>query len=207
MSKYRKFAEKADAMAKEAFKKVNETAEALQRAQSKAAACPQRNGMVDAEYAAKSARAAADLAEAKAAHERAKAELQTLNKNIAEVRAELVREIEKDNRADPELVDTATMELLKSGILTTDDYQGLFEKHSGNRTMQRLIRKYANETADNMPEARDRQTLKALAASTDTDSAVLANFDVIAEVCHRAEHNTGMIQHYESLTAQAIKEM
>lgn len=207
MSKYKKYADKVNTMAKEAFKKVTDTAAALERAENQARAYPQRMGGVDPDYYAKSARAAADLAEAKAAHEKAVRDLHTLNVNIAQVRTELVQEICRDNRADPEAVDTATLELLKSGILNTEDYVGLFEKHSGNRTMLRLIRKYANEAADSKANAHERQQLKALAMSTDCDNKTLHDFDVIAEVCHRAENNTGMIQHYDNLTANIIENM
>ena len=99
------------------------------------------------------------------------------------------------------------MDLLKSGILNTDDYIGLFERHSGNITMQRLIKSYAMTAADNMHDTNDRQRLKAVALGMNTDSAALQNFDVIAEVCRRAESNTGMIQHYDELTASVLQNM
>lgn len=207
MSKYRTYGARADELARAAFKEVMDASKRLADAESKAQAYPQRSGMVDPEYYAKSARAAADLAEAKAAYETAKRGLVTLNNELAKLRTDLQNELAKDNRADPDAVDTATMDLLKSGILNTDDYIGLFERHSGNITMQRLIKSYAMTAADNMHNTNDRQRLKAVALGMNTDSVALQNFDVIAEVCRRAESNTGMIQHYDELTASALQNM
>ena len=207
MSKYKIYGQRADELARAAFKKVTDTATALEKAESQARVYPQRTGMVDADYAAKSARAHADLLEAKQNYETAKRELHNLDREIANIRAELERELTKDNRADPDAVDAATMDLLKSGILDTEDYIGLIERHSGNRTMQRLIKGYAMTAADNMHNTNDRQRLKALAMSMNTDSETLQSFDVIADVCHRAANNTGMIQHYDSLTASVIDNM
>ena len=207
MSKYKIYGQRADELARAAFKKVTDTAAALEKAENQARVYPQRSGMVDANYAAKSARAQADLLEAKQAHEQAKRELQNIDRELANIRAELERELAKDNRADPDAVDAATMDLLKSGILNTEDYIGLIERHSGNRTMQRLIKGYAMTAADSMSNTQDRQKLKALAMSMNTDSDTLHNFDVIAEVCHRAANNTGMIQHYDSLTAEALQNL
>lgn len=205
MSKYSTYGARADELARAAFKEVMDASKKLADAESKAQAYPQRSGIVDTAYAAKSARAAADLAEAKENYNKAKQGIVTLNNELAKLRTDLQRELAKDNRADPEAVDTATMDLLKSGILNCDDYIGLFERHSGNRTMQRLIKSYAMTAADNMHNTDDRQRLKAVALGMNTDSETLHNFDVVAEVCRRVEHNTGMIQHYDELTASALQ--
>lgn len=207
MSSYKSFGERADKLAREAFKKVMDASNKLQKAESQARAYPQRTGAVDAEYYAKSARAAADLAEAKADYEKAKRELADMNRGIASIRAELQQQLAKDFRADPAQVDSATMDLLKSGILNTEDYIGLLEKNSGNITMTRVIKGYAQQHADKLHDSTERQRLKAVAMSSTGDHGALANFDVIAEVCHRAEHNTGMIQHYDELTASALESM
>lgn len=207
MGKYKTYADRVDTLAREAFAKVKDAKAALEKAERQAQAYPQRSGAVDAEYYAKSARAAADLAEAKQNYTAAMRGISTLNENIRGIRSELAAQIDKDGRANPEAVDTATLELLKSGILTESDYVGLLEKNSDNLTMTRLIKKNIEDNAKIMSNTPARQHLMGLALSIDTDSQALQSFDVIADVCSRVEHNTGMIDHYDSLTAQARADM
>lgn len=207
MGKYKTYADRVDTLAREAFAKVKDAAAALEKAERQAQAYPQRNGIVDADYYAKSARAAADLAEAKQNYTAAMRGISTLNANIKDIRRELAAQIDKDNRANPEAVDTATVELLKSGILTENDYVGLLEKNRDNLTMTRLIKKNIEENAKIMGDTPARQHLMGLALSINTDSQTLRNFDLMADVCNRVEHNTRMIDSYEALTAQARAEM
>jgi len=207
MGKYKTYADRVDTLAREAFAKVKDATAALEKAERQAAAYPQRNGMVDADYYAKSARAAADLAEAKQNYTAALRGISALNEQIQGIRRELAAQIDKDNRANPEAVDTATLELLKSGILKESDYVGLLEKYNDNLTMTRLIKKHIEDDAKIMGDTPARQHLMGLALSVNTDSAALQNFDVLADVCHRAEHNTRMIDSYETLTAQARANM
>lgn len=53
------------------------------------------------------------------------------------------------NRATGEKLDIATLELLKSGILSNDELKALANDFNGNITMLRLIGKYAEERAKN----------------------------------------------------------
>ena len=57
MGKYKTYADRVDTLAREAFAKVKDTAAALEKAERQAKAYPQRAGIVDADYYAKSARA------------------------------------------------------------------------------------------------------------------------------------------------------
>jgi hypothetical protein len=207
MGKYKTYADRVDTLAKEAFAKVKDAAAALEKAETQAKLYPQRTGGVDPDYYAKSARAAADLAEAKQNYTAAMRGISTLNENIRGIRKELAAQIDKDGRANPEAVDTATLELLKSGILTESDYVGLLEKNRDNLTMTRLIKKNIEENAKIMGDTPARQHLLGLAMSVNTDSTTLRNFDVLADVCNRVEHNTRMIDSYETLTAQARANM
>lgn len=54
-------------------------------------------------------------------------------------------------RVLPEKLDMAALELLKSGILTDGELVELAGRYEGNRTMTRLIGKYAKERADTDP--------------------------------------------------------
>lgn len=83
------------------------------------------------------------------------------NRRRAELRSQLERELRGDNVANPDEIDPNGMELLKSGILSTDDFYSLVEKYDDNPTMLRFVARYAKEAADNMDktQANDRGAL------------------------------------------------
>ena len=83
------------------------------------------------------------------------------NRRRAELRSQLERELRGDNAANPDAIDPNGMELLKSGILSTDDFYSLVEKYDDNPTMLRFVARYAKEAADNMDrtQANDRGAL------------------------------------------------
>lgn len=60
-----------------------------------------------------------------------------------ELRKELEKDVQKDGLANPDAIDANTVELLKAGVLTVDDYYSLAERYEGNSTMLRLLGKYA----------------------------------------------------------------
>ena len=106
--------------------------------------------MVDAQYAAKSARAQADFLEAKEAYRKAKGVLESHKSEIAALRKELVAELDDHYAADPAALDSNTLELLKSGVLKANEYAKLMDKAqaAGNHTMARMIGKYAADAAE-----------------------------------------------------------
>ena len=87
------------------------------------------------------------------------------NRRRAELRSQLERELRGDNAANPDEIDPNGMELLKSGILSTDDFYSLVEKYDDNPTMLRFVARYAKEAAGNMDgtQANDRGALYHLA--------------------------------------------
>ena len=76
--------------------------------------------------------------------------LDELNNKRAELRAALEKEVRDKNLASPDAVDNSGLELLKSGILSVDDFYSLAEKYDDNPTMLRFVAKFAKETADDM---------------------------------------------------------
>lgn len=60
-----------------------------------------------------------------------------------ELRKELEKDVQKDGLANPDAINANTVELLKSGVLTVEDYYSLAERYEGNSTMLRLLGKYA----------------------------------------------------------------
>lgn len=87
------------------------------------------------------------------------------NRRRAELRSQLERELRGDNAANPDAIDANGMELLKSGILSADDFYSLAEKYDNNPTMLRFVARYAKGAADDMDstQAKDRGALYQLA--------------------------------------------
>ena len=80
----------------------------------------------------------------------------------AELRSALAKEVQASKCVDPTAVDAAGVELMKSGILTPDDYYSLAEKYDGNVTMLRLLSKYAADAATDADSRKDRVALTVL---------------------------------------------
>ena len=215
MSKFNSYARRVNEVAKKAFDEYRKAEKAYQDAHAKAVEYPQRIGIVDAEYAAKSARAHADYLEAKEALSKATRALKGHNSDIAAIKTELAAALDKEYAADPTKLDTATMELLKSGILNAYEYNKLLEdaKAAGNHTMVRIIANAAKTAAEEEgrrhgEESEGARALRAISYTnlSDTRSVCLNNFDVLAEAYKRTSDNTAMMNHWDELTGEIIAE-
>ena len=92
------------------------------------------------------------------------------------------------NRATGDKLDLATVELLKSGILSDDEIRALAEDFAGNVAMLRIIGKYADERRKDNPEM-----------------AVLAHELKNAEIPYREPMETLAFWSNEGLNTDAIK--
>lgn len=81
----------------------------------------------------------------------------------AELRRALEKEVQTNNLADPSAIDSNAVELMKTGVLTTDDYFNFADKYDGNATMLRLIGYYAREAAAATEDRKDKVALTVLA--------------------------------------------
>ena len=98
--------------------------------------------------------------EARAKHEAEQSEIRnaleelrsTANKDFENILAEADDVFGRYNRATGDKLDLATVELLKSGILSDNEIKALADDFKGNVAMLRIIGKYAEERAskDNM---------------------------------------------------------
>jgi hypothetical protein len=216
MSKFNSYARKVNDIATAAFEEYRKTEQAYKKAEEQAKKYPQRMGLVDAQYAAKSARAQADFLEAKEEYRKAKATLESHKSEIAALRKKLAAELDDHYAADPAALDSNTLELMKSGVLKANEYAKLLEKaqSDGNYTMARMIAKYAGDAAkqrgseygQNDEQAR---TLRAISytANQNNGNDTLQAFDLMADVYSRATNNPGMIDHWGELTGNALENM
>lgn len=214
MSKFNSYAKKLDEQARAAFKAYRDAEAAYKKAEQKAREYPQRNGMVNADYAAKSARAQADFLEAKQAYETARRTFRESNTQFNAMRRELAAAIDDAYSADPAQLDTATLELLKSGILTGSEYAKLLEqaKAASNPTMVRMIGRYAGEAAKARGESHgmnDREATALRMAEYNSRSYTggdrLQAFDNMVELYHRCTNNPAMIDHWDEFTAETVE--
>lgn len=140
------------------------------------------------------------------------------NRQRAELRRELVKQVTEDGAANPDAVDTNGLELLKSGILTANDYYALADKYDGNVTMLKLLAKYAREAASEPDRERaERGALYMLADQCrDGQGKVVSNWDAlskIADYCSgqsrgrrdKPVHIISMGEWWEQLSSQTIE--
>ena len=214
MSKFNSYAKRLDEQAKAAFKAYRDAEAAYKKAEAKAKEYPQRNGFVNADYAAKCARAQADFLEAKQAYETARRTFRDSDTQFNAMRKELAAAIDDAYSADPAQLDSNTLELLKSGILTGSEYTKLLEqaKAASNATMVRMIGKYAGDAAKARGEShgmndREAQALRVAEYNSRsyTGGDRLQAFDNMVELYHRCTNNPAMIDHWDEFTAETVE--
>lgn len=215
MSNFNSYARKLDAIAKTAFEEYKKAEATYKKAEAKAKEYPPRNGYIDADYAAKQARAQADFLEAKAAFENTRRNFgKAQAPAIKELRNELAEAVQTTYSIDPAQLDNNTLELLKSGIMTASEYAKLMSdaQAAGNPTMVRMIAKYAEDAAAKVGEkyGQSDEQAKALRnvayqSKAYTGSAYLETFDSMADAFNRCAHNAAMIDHWNELTGETIE--
>jgi len=213
MSKFSVYANKVNEIAQTAFAEYKAAETRLKNAEAKAREYPQRHGAVDYEYVAKSARAQADLVEARSALHRAQMKMNDGMSAISAVRRELAAALNDEYAADPSALDSNTLELLKSGILTAKEFAKLMNSaaEAGNLTMTRIIGKYANAAADEAEKngrgAQKAAEFRAVAYQGETDAVggKLGLFDVMVETYRRTAGNPSMIGAWDELTGPAME--
>ena len=141
MSKFNTYAQQLDAAFKTARGEYVEAYQCFQQAQQ--ANC-RANAWTPNESAAekqvKTARAALALHDAEAAFTEASARVWGDFKTTRRMlRADLEQEVRAANLANPDAIDSNALELLKSGVLTSDDYAAFMEKYDSNPTMLKLL--------------------------------------------------------------------
>lgn len=211
MSKFNSYAKDVDRIAKAAFKEYQDAETALKKAEERAKQYPMKNDMVTAEYEATSTRAKADLLEAK---ERCRAARQHMSDKISELnsmRKRLIDDVEQYYYADPATLDSNTIELLKSGILSASEYNNLLEKNAGNHTMQRVIAKYADEAAAKIAKEYGEGSSEAMAIRAvahhgreNSGGDTVAAFNTLIDAYSRTANNPAMISYWDELTSELI---
>ena len=211
MSRFNEYARKADAYAKAVFEEYAEAESKLKAAESKRNAYPRKNGL-GYEYDAKAARYEAEYQEAKAEYEKLRREMRDYKANgLKPIRSELEKALADAFAANPEHLDAATLELLKSGILSADEHNRLIDKATAdnNPTMVRLIAKYAKDRADQADADRNTDTARAFRAvayqgNSVNGNAYLETFDAMTSCFNRCMKNTALMSHWDELCGEIV---
>ena len=208
MSRFNSYAKRMNEIANAAFAEYREKEAAVKSAESRCNAYPRRSG-ADPSYMAKSARAEADLAEARAQFEHCRRHLfEEQRKDIAVIRAELVEALGKEYAADPKAVDANTLALMNSGIMTADEYSRLIDSAiaSGNFTMTRLLAKSAADMAEKVTDsdvARSYRLVSHKGKGMDGREYLQA-FDFLTDTFNRCERNFALSTKWDELTSPVV---
>ena len=211
MSRFNEYARKADAYAKAVFEEHAAAESKLKAAESKRNAYPRKNGL-GYEYDAKSARYEAEYQEAKAEYEKLRREMRDYKADgFKPIRKELEKAISDAFAANPEHLDAATLELLKSGIMSADEYNRLMSKATAdnNPTMVRVIAKYAKDRADQADADRNTDTARAFRAvayqgNSANVNSYLEAFDAMTSCFSRCMKNTALMSHWDELCGEIV---
>ena len=206
MSKFNDYAKKMNEIANGTFEEYRRAEAAVKSAESRYNAYPRRNG-ADPAYMAKSARAEADLAEARNAFDQMRRHLfDDKRREIAAVRAELEKTVFDAFAADPKAVDSNTLALMNSGIMTADEYSRLIDSAiaSGNYTMTRLLAKSAADMAERTKGDADVSRSYRLVSHKGkgmNGSEYMEAFDCLCRTFDRCERNFALSTKWDELTS------
>ena len=219
MTKYNQYAKRLDAAFKEAREKFTKAYNQYNDAQERYAEAQRwHSGENPVEKEAKVFRAKADMMEAeKGLREIRNSVWAAYDTQVQAIRRDLEKAVRANSAANPDVVDANALELLKSGILTADDYFTLVDKYDNNPTMLRLIAKYAQEAASNKDtDAKTRGALYMLADQCrNGKNRIMRSFDDlcgISDYCsgraggrYSSGHAASMAAKWEQLSAAAVE--
>ena len=126
-----------------------------------------------------------------------------------EVRKEFVAAVESHFTADPAAIDMATIELMKSGILTAGEYNRLMDRaiSEDNHTMARLIGQHAKAAAENAGSTDEAANLRAIAYKSNgmNGSNYVEAFDFVTGLYDRCSRNPALYGKWDELAGEVIE--
>ena len=129
-------------------------------------------------------------------------------RDVAVIRAELVEALNKEYAADPSKVDMQTLELLRSGIMSADEYSRLIDAaaSNGNHTMVRLIAKNAADMAEKATDADVARSYRLVSHKGKgmDGREYLQAFDFLADTFNRCERNFALTGKWDELTSPVV---
>ena len=212
MSKFNSYAKKLDEKAQAALKEYQKAERAYRDASRKEQSFPKGMNGVLPKFAIDHARAKVDMQAARDEYNKAKQHLEDVRRELMSLRNDLAADVDETYTADPKKLDGATLELLRSGILTPREYDKLIDsaQAEGNYTLSRIAGKYADDAAkaaaDNNDRVKERELrMVARKARINDGSEYLDTFDSLIHVYDRCAASGALIDKWESLTGEIIE--
>ena len=206
MSKFNSYARELDSLVKQLRDEYTKRLEAYDAARKPVNPCsdPEQEKI-------QSLRREAALREAKANYDAfCKAYPGELSAKAKEIRSRLVKDVSAAYMAIPDDVDDKLLALLNSDIISVAECKALYQKYKDaqNWTACRLLCDYAKKKWFNCDDYEKRRVADQimLDAQVDTPESIVIAFDELNDVANRCANNSGMFEHWESITQQAIEE-
>lgn len=208
MSKFNSYARRLEDAFMEARRAYNEAADKVAEAeQAKEKAAAQRVENYPGECAARRVRAEARLIEERGRFDKAKSEIwEQYDRAVEALTRELSEAVRADSTANPDAIDANGLELMKSEIMTADDFESFLSRYDNNPTMLKMIAKYAAEAAEReKDDVVTRTRLASVAfAARDGESATMRNWNGIVSSAHilsGQSHGKAATSYVQSMTS------
>ena len=129
--------------------------------------------------------AAAKLHTAEAAFSEARIRIWTDFKTARRtLRSELEQAVHTADIVNPDAINSNALELMKSGVMTSDDYAAFVKKYGNNHTMLRLISHYSAAAAKAQDGSGEAAALNAISnACQRWKNEILQKFDDLSDYC------------------------
>lgn len=213
MSKFNTYARQVNDVKRRLFDEYESALSQLKKAETQY----EENRLENARYPntderlADAARIESNYYEKKGAFEKARRELEGGQRQIEEIRRQLLADIEKAYMARPDQLDANAMELIRSGILKPNELSAMMQDFKGNPTMARMIGAHARQKAAEADDAQDGNARAgylqiASEAAANDGSEYVAAFDYVADVFRRCVRTPGLAKEWDNMTAQVIEE-
>ena len=214
MSEFNIFAKRLDEAFRKSCSEYNAAFHALECAQQASRdANAWRLGDSAEEKQVRTARAALKLHDAEATFNEVSARVwDNFKATRRTIRAELEQAVRAANIANPDAIDNNALELMKSGVMTSDDYAAFVKKYGNNPTMLRLISHYSAEAAKAQNNSGEAIALNSISdACQSWKGKALQKFDDLSDYCgnitgrEEPDEVSGMIEKWDELSLNSVE--
>ena len=214
MSQFNIYARKLDTAFKEARSEYNAAFHALECAQQASRdANAWRPGDSAEEKQMRTARAALKLHDAEATFNEVSARVWDKFKATRRtIRADLEQAVRTANIVNPDAINSNALELMKSGVMTSDDYAAFVKKYGNNPTMLRLISHYSAEAAKAQDNSGEAIALNSISdACQSWKGKALQKFEDLSDYCgnitgrEEPDEVSGMIEKWDELSLNSVE--
>lgn len=214
MSEFNIFAKRLDEAFRKSCSEYNAAFHALECAQQASRdANAWRPGDSAEEKQVRTARAALKLHDAEATFNEVSARVwDNFKATRRTIRAELEQAVRTADIVNPDAINSNALELMKSGVMTSDDYAAFVKKYGNNHTMLRLISHYSAAAAKAQDGSSEATALNSISdACQSWKGKALQKFDDLSDYCgnitgrEEPDEVSGMIEKWDELSLNSVE--